>query len=249
MEWMLIYLNNLCECNILTRFIWLLRKYSSFPGCQKQQLWGFFFLFLLFFSPFGNSSKIKYQKFGFSSHQNAVNYLSLLSQLCLFPTRSQEVFLPIFQLSGKLSVTDGLVNWIWVPQCFISFWSFTSSREQHCCALFRVYHPNCCCWDSWSMAVDQLMPMRASAAWLPTNSKPLINATDITYSSVGCYWLVLSLSDLAINHHDSLFCVSGTCKLLYSCIFILFCIVVVSFLNKIYHERIDILLWIFMDLS
>lgn len=134
MEWMLIYLNNLCECNILTRFILLLRKYNSFPGCQKQQflVFSFLFIFFFFFSPIGNSSKVKYQKFGFSSHQNAVIYLSLLSQLCLFPTRNQEVFLPIFHLSGKLSVTGSLANWIWVPQCFISLWSFTSIREQHC---------------------------------------------------------------------------------------------------------------------
>lgn len=226
MEWMLIYLNNLCECNILTRFILLL--YSSFPGCQKQQ-------FLLpppfFFSPFGNSIKVKYQKFGFSSHQNAVTYLSLLSQLCVFPTRSQEVFLPIFQLSGKLSVTDDLANWIWVPQCFISLWSFTSTREQHCCALFRVSHPNCCL-DCWSMAVDQPIPMAASAAWLPTNSKPLINITDKTCSSFGCYWLVLPLADLATSHHGSLFCMSGACKLLYNCIFKLFFIVLYPFKMK-----------------
>lgn len=92
MEWMLIYLNNLCECSILTRFILLLRKYSSFPGCQKQQFLFFsFFLFLFFFS-FGNSSKVKYQNFGFSSHQNAVIYLSLYSSSVSFPPEVKKYF-------------------------------------------------------------------------------------------------------------------------------------------------------------
>lgn len=156
---MLIYLNNLCECNILTGFILLLQKYSSFPGCQEQQ-------FLNLFFSFGNSNKVKYEIFGCRSHQNVIRYLSLLSQLCLSLITSQELCLPRFQLSGKLPFAVSLAS-------EIGYLSASSSPgplplpDSDTTVLYSE-HPTWTApaptWDSWSVAADQPVPVGASAA-------------------------------------------------------------------------------------